>query len=157
MAFIESSPLHDSIRHVTRGRKYLISEEQFLQVVRQENGLHPEDPAIGIDFSLARNVTTHLPGPGERSTRYGRIINLGETDGIPVLTFTAGGDDDFDRYNPPDDAYLLTIIEGLMESQGLSDEEIIDYLSPIPGIAGHRTLAALERLIVKAGREREDG
>lgn len=104
----------------TRMRAYLITAEQFSDVVAQE--MRRE---VGDDIDLSR-VLTHgrdVIGPG----RYEALHLLDELNGAPVVTFTAPDPTSILR-NAPAPAYASIIKAGLRESHGLDDDELNDYL-----------------------------
>jgi hypothetical protein len=63
---------------------------------------------------------------------YDKEITLGEADGVPILTVSHGCC--LEHVLPPSPAYLKTIAVGLMETAGLSSEEIAAYLLDKTGI-----------------------
>ena len=121
VAFIKSQK-EDRIK--TLGRRYLITKEQFIQVVRQENGRLPDNPRISIDFEETIAHGQSMINGGW----YSRVIYLGEEDDYPILTFTGFWDDDAICPNKPCEAYRETIAMGLRETYPKkSPEEIMDY------------------------------
>ncbi|QGH33682.1 hypothetical protein GI584_06460 [Gracilibacillus salitolerans] len=122
----------------TYSRKYLITEEQFMDVVKQENN----GATINIDLEeLMKSGYKTL-----RASWYGTILFLGEVDGYPVLTFTADWDLDV-PFNTPSKEYLSMIIHGLKSTLSLENTEILHYLITKPGIDGHYTTASLTKII----------
>ena len=106
---------------LTQARKYLITKQQFVQVDRQENNKDPDDSTISIDFKTTiEKGETQIP-----PCWYGRIIYLRDEQEYPVFTFTARWNDDNISLNNPGEKYLRTIIIGLKETHGLSDDEVI--------------------------------
>ncbi|WP_226036604.1 hypothetical protein [Aquibacillus saliphilus] len=122
----------------TYSRKYLITVEQFKDVVKQEN--NGEVVEIDFDEVLSNGYKTI------RDSWYGTILYLGEVDGYPMLTFTADWDLDV-PFNKPSEEYLSMIISGLKTSVELENTEIVNYLSSKPGIANNFTNTDLEKLI----------
>lgn len=129
----------------TAGRRYLISKEQFLQVVLQENG-HNDfgmDPAVeggglgegaplGIDLE-----ETQARGWSEFSGGlYSVILFLGEHQGYPTYTFTTSRSREELGLNPPGQAYRTTVVRGLAETYGWSPDEIHAYLASSAGASG---------------------
>jgi hypothetical protein len=129
VAFIKS--LRDeNIR--TLGRMYLISKDQFIDLVHQENALDPRNTFIDIDFAyLILNGETKIPAHW-----YSRIIYIGEENGHPIFTFTSACDDSEITLQPPGEKYLRTIIKGIKETYNITNEEIMQYLIALPGIKG---------------------
>lgn len=121
-----------------RMRAYLISREQFSDVVAQE--MHRE---VGVDLDLTPVLrhARHEVGLG----RYETLHLVGEHDGAPVLTFSAA-DPTAIPLNPPAPAYVRMMVSGLREAHGMSDAELVEYLLARPGMAGawdERRLVAL--------------
>lgn len=112
----------------TVGRMYLITEQQFAEVVSQEN----KSPLMDINLQRVMEDGSGEVGGGW----YGKILHVGEEDGYPIFTFTnpkAIGDTAF---NKPSAAYLSTIATGLLEL-GYTEKETIQYFLHKQGIAGH--------------------
>jgi hypothetical protein len=69
----------------TLGRKYLITEEQFNDVVMQENSKEPDGNRFVPAFNqLVSQPQSILPG----DPWYGKLLNMGSEGGWPTLTFT---------------------------------------------------------------------
>ncbi len=116
----------------TLGRMYLITVEQFEQVVRQENAKEPDDETIQIDFEKTISKgESNIPG-----NWYSRILFLGLQDGYPSFTFTGSWADDEIILNLPREKYLKTIIKGIKETYELDDDCILRYLVDVEGIKG---------------------
>jgi hypothetical protein len=122
IAYIE----HTSNRAATKCRAYLITEEQFWEVVGQENltsrPVWHDIEEIRVNKSLTLT-----------QDRYGHIIHCGDMDGWPMLTFTCPTRPPFSQ---PSAAYLQVISDGLKQTYGLSENEIANYLADKPGING---------------------
>lgn len=122
-------------------RAYLLSEEQLADVAHQEMHREPGD-----DLDLGELLRL---GPGSRHTygpgRYETLHLLGELDGHPVLTFTAGHRDHVPLNEPTAD-YLTILARGLRETHGLGDAAVVDYLLARPGI-GSWDAAGLRALL----------
>ena len=128
---------------ITFGRMYLITREQFTQVVRQENDMMPSDDSIDIDFK-----TTIENGDSQIDANwYSKIIYLGIEYGHPIFTFTSAWPEHEIKKEPPGEKYLKTIITGIKECYELTDEEIVEYLSKLDGINGYINKATIERLV----------
>jgi len=105
----------------TFGRIYFITREQFIQVLRQENGLAPDDPSMMIDLeeTIQRGSTIFEDG------WYSHVICLALEEGVPVFTFT---NPNKLPPNPPGPHYIQTIRSGIRECYpSLTDEEIEEY------------------------------
>lgn len=118
-------------------RAYRITDEQFADLAAQEMRRAP-----GTDLDLSHVLTRrrHSYGPG----RYETLHLVGELEGLPVLTFTAPTDHGLIA-RPPAPAYLATMVRGLTESHGLSEQQARDYLARAvaaaatePTVEGHR-------------------
>ena len=128
VAFIKS---HKDENAQTLGRIYLITKEQFTQIVRQENSRLPDNPRISIDFKETIEQGESMIDGGW----YSRLIYLGEEDGCPIFTFTGYWDDDAIEENKPCEAYRKTIVRGLRETYPeMSEGEIMNYLRKAGGL-----------------------
>ena len=128
VAFIKSRRDEKALTH---GRMYLITREQFTQVVRQENKKSPSYSGITIDFEKTIAQGQSMINEGW----YRRVICLGKEDGYPIFTFTGYGEDGVIETNKPCEEYRKTIERGLKETYlGMTDEEIMDYLRKAGGI-----------------------
>jgi hypothetical protein len=124
------------------GRAYLITAEQFDDVVAQENGFTASwaDPVdFGEVISKGRATYRH-------NVVYSDLIHIGDHNGAPVITFTgsftsrdalleavrvADGERDADTAiatNEPHGNYLRMIGAGLSEAFGMSEHDQADYL-----------------------------
>lgn len=125
-------------RYETYSRKYLITSEQFVDVVKQENN--------GVELEIEFNEVKAAGSMTLRDSWYGTILYLGEEDGYPIFTFT--GDFDLDvPFSKPSKEYLRMIIEGLKKTIKLDNLEIINYLCTKPGIESNYSRQDLEKLI----------
>jgi hypothetical protein len=102
-------------------RAYRISHDQFSDLAAQEMR---RDPGHDLDLSQVLERRRHSYGPG----RYETLHLVGELDDLPVLTFTAPADHSLPA-RPPTPAYLATIVRGLHECHGLSEEDARAYLA----------------------------
>jgi hypothetical protein len=108
-------------------RAYLITPEQFVDVLAQEMRLEPD---LDLDLAPARERGSHTLGPG----RYETVVHLGSHDELPMFTFTSA-DVDHHPVNAPSADYLRTIAVGLAESHGWATSAIGCYLARFPGAA----------------------
>jgi hypothetical protein len=123
---------------------YRITDEQFNDVVVQENGLEADGKRLIPPFeALCIQNESVLP-----SLRlYGRLLKVGEKDGHPVLTFTATKSDF--QIGSPSEAYIKLIVAGLEETYPcMRKTEIRDYLSVAPGIQDRIPIEQLTRWIL---------
>lgn len=121
------------------GRAYLVSIEQFDDIIAQENGKIPGTVTIDAGEVLRTgqvDVSTNL---------YGRMCHIGDKDGKPVLTFTGNFsaqealEDSYSNINSwtsttkPSPNYLRMIGRGLGETFGMDVGQQADYLRGVPG------------------------
>ena len=119
-------------------RAYLITPEQFVDVLAQEMRL---PPVLDLDLTSVQRSRWHSYGPG----CYQTVAALGVRDGLPMLTFTSA--DPYARPdNPPSEDYLRTMVGGLRESHGWTSARIGRYLSACPGAAGAWSAESVEAL-----------
>ena len=124
------------------GRMYLITREQFIDVVSQENDNIP----IALDFGTVVDKGSAFLC----ESWYGNIIFLGENEGFPIYTFTALRDIGFEPFTAPSEGYLQTIALGLREAYGLGSDEICEYLMKKAGVKGNyekETLAGIVKAV----------
>lgn len=140
VAFVD--PVKDTAAK-TLGRMYLISEDQFREVVLQENGYRRMKVDLGLDLEkTVRDGSSEL-----REGLYRRILHLGDEGGHPIFTFTSVQRPVKESINPPGTTYLRLIIRGLRETFGLSDQGIVDYLKDATGIQGLLSADQLARIV----------
>ncbi|MEH7747358.1 hypothetical protein V7659_20320 [Neobacillus drentensis] len=124
--------------YLTYSKKYLITIEQFLDVVKQENsGDHFE-----IDLNEVKEKGSKI---FRHRAWYGNIIYLGDDQGYPIFTFTAPWEQAEVEMKKPSHNYLATIIKGLKTDY--TEEEIFYYLQNTPGITGFYTDDELAKVI----------
>jgi len=91
-----------------KARIYLVTDDQFADVIAQENWLEPGNASIdGGEYM------------------YGVVPVLGELDGHEIRTITQAPDT---LLNPPSARYVRHIADGLRETYAMSDEAIAAYL-----------------------------
>jgi hypothetical protein len=129
VAFIRENPE----RGPTLGRMYLIADEQFNDVVMQENSKKPDGTRNVPAFDqLVSPLVPSLPD----NPLYGKLLNIGSVGGHPILTFTTARTD-LPNPNPPTAPYVRTIASGIKEAYPrMSEDDIVDYLSRADGIRG---------------------
>lgn len=127
-------------KNIALGRMYLITEEQFFDVVSQEN----KDIEISIDLEKVKRNGSKV----FLKSWYGNIIYLGNFDGYPVFTFTAYWDETSEQPRAPSREYLETMISGLKQIYNLSNKQIIEYLLGKPGVKGNLKNEELESLVM---------
>jgi hypothetical protein len=96
----------------TLGRMYLISDEQFNDVVIQENSKRPDGsrfvPAFNQLVSQSQSILPCNPW-------YGKLLNIGSEGGWPILTFTTERPDLLNP-NAPAEQYVKVIASGIKET-----------------------------------------
>lgn len=112
-------------------RRYLITAEQFTDLIAQENHLDPAS-AHRLDLDVVAAEGEHVFS----DARYGRVIGVGAVDGIPVLTFTAPDTSGRDEPERPTLPYLRLIAAGLAEAYGMGPGDAARYLATAPGVRG---------------------
>jgi len=122
-------------------RAYLITAEQFVDVLAQEMRL---EPRLDLDLGPVQRTGWHSLGPG----RYQTLAQLGTQDDVPMLTFTSAEVAD-QPINAPTRGYLRTMATGLREAHGWSAERIGRYLARFPGAAGVWTPTSIENLALE--------
>jgi hypothetical protein len=122
--------IHSPADARTKSRMYLITLEQFEDVVAQENWLVPGTLAI-------EPSTEQIVLDGEHTYRL--VIPLGRHGGVPVLTVSQLSTADIAS---PSAAYLRHMADGLRESHEMSTSDIVDYLAAAPGAPPPNEIAA---------------
>jgi hypothetical protein len=120
-----------------RARAYLITWEQFEDVVAQENR-RPTTPIDLVPGELAVG-SSNLIGAG----LYPNLRCVGHLEGLPALTFTSARTMAEADLAPPADAYLETMIDGLRASHLMSDDALLAYLGATPGCSEELVAAVL--------------
>ncbi len=120
-------------KYNTLGRMYLISKEQFEQVVWQENNIrdYQNQPNIELDKAIERGSL--IVG----NSLYNKLLYLGEKDSFPIFTFTSNWADSEIKYYQPGVNYLKVIAEGIKETYAKSKDDIAEYFSNVPGISNN--------------------
>jgi hypothetical protein len=111
----------------TLGNMYLISRQQFMEVVQQENAT---DESIIIDFEKVQKEKSLVI----RNGWYGNLLFLGMENKSSIFTFT----NEYylsNEINSPNQHYLKTIIKGLVETYQLNPSELKAYFYSKKGIA----------------------
>ena len=119
-------------------RAYLLSAEQFVDVLAQEMR---RSPGAAVDVALVPEQGRHTLGPGAYET----LVCVGTRDGLPLVTFTCDPDHHRELASPTA-PYLRTIAGGLRESHGWSPQRIGTYLAAAPGAHGSWSADDIARL-----------
>jgi hypothetical protein len=119
----------------TLGRMYLITDDQFNDVVMQENFVKVDGSRFVPPIEqLARQRVSVLPG----NRWYGNIVNIGTVNGIPILTFTTARTDLHPNPHRPSPEYFKVIVAGIKETYPeMTNAEIAAYFSRAEGIRQH--------------------
>lgn len=121
----------DTVRDETNSswaRMYLITEEQFEDVVRQENGV--PDMEVDVDHIKEKGSVVIQDSP------YGNLIYAGEAVGYPIFTFTHQKPMSEQEINIPSKRYLAMLIRGYLETYTDDATQIASYLAEKPGVKG---------------------
>jgi hypothetical protein len=131
------------------GRAYLITMEQFDDVVAQENGKLPGSLVVNTDEALVNGLTDI------GSNLYGRLVHIGDYGNAPVFTFTGNFsakealEESKDKRgygrktNTPSSNYLRMISQGLKETFDMDQNQQVDYLR---GMLGAEDISKQEML-----------
>ena len=111
----------------TYARRYLITRDQFLDVIRQENAV-PASCQLAWDEETLRREGSVVLIP---NSWYGRLLYLGTEEGIPMYSFTCVPATEDMEINPATGGYYDVIADGLRETWKLTDDEIRAYLRPV--------------------------
>jgi len=104
-------------------RIYLIKRQQFIELLSQENRILNSKVEVDFDQLDERKRIKACS-----DSWYGLVLNVGKFAGYPVYTFTREDDNRLKRTSPSD-AYLNTIIKGLVECYAhLEDNKLVSYL-----------------------------
>jgi hypothetical protein len=119
-------------------RAYLVTFGQFSDVVAQE-----ARQQVAEDLAPAGSGAWHA-----RSTVYESVLQVGEQDGVPILSFTSTR-----SHEPaaPSEPYLRTILRGLRQTFGWSPEASAEYLLEASGVAPTWSAERLARLAESSG------
>ena len=118
---------HDS-PGFTAARGYLVTAGQFSDIAAQEMRRVPQDGDPLEQVVLGTfDGDRHAVGPGPYET----LVEVGEHDDVPLLTFTAPHGLDHVEHTEPSADYLATLGDGLRESRDWTDEEVAAYLAEV--------------------------
>lgn len=107
------------------GRGYLVTPAQFADVAAQEMYRLPQegDPLEELVTAPLADGR-HAVGPGHYET----LVEVGQAEGLPLLTFTSPHGADHVPHTTPSPAYLEHVRTGLRESRGWDDAEVDAYV-----------------------------
>lgn len=109
----------EDLQEQTMARQYLITFDQFVDVVAQEN--QADASGLSFDELVEKGSVTLDDG------WYGRVVYLGMDEGYPKVTFTNPQELGSEPFVSPAHPYTKTISNGLAEL-GFSAEEAVNYL-----------------------------
>ena len=115
----------------TFGRMYLITKEQFEEVVKQETNYKGK---LSIDYKLAiKNGNLVF----RENTWYGNLIYLGQKRDFPIFTFT--NESNLEKeINPPHKDYVKMIAIGIQEIYNIGGIDLVEYFKSKIGITGEK-------------------
>lgn len=136
VAFLKS----DSTSHCkTLGRMYKITEQQFYQIVEQENS--NVNLKFNINKVIDKGTLTLSP-----QLWYGKILHLGNCEGSPIFTFTAPNENNTE-INPPHPSYLKTIMRGIQENYNYTEEQLCLHFNTLQGIKESYSAQDISKII----------
>jgi hypothetical protein len=107
-------------------RAYLITTEQFVDVLAQETR---RPPGMTLDLEPFFQGDSYSDGVGG----YPLLVRVGERRGLPLVTFTRPRST-ASPLAAPSAPYLAAMAIGLREAHGWSEVQIDRYLSALPGV-----------------------
>jgi len=125
------------------GRRYLITKEQFDDVVAQES----HRPTANVDIDQLDRGKVSVIGSGW----YDGLLTLEPVDGIPVVTFTSPRPPEATEAAAPSIDYLATILTGLDQVHEIGCERIVDRLRLVAVIAATWTQQELLDIVKAPG------
>ena len=131
----------------TLSRLYLVTVEQYTEIIMQENGKNPSYMKPEIDFQLTIKTGVSTIGDKDDYLRYGKLLYISEKEGFPIFSFTAKWADETIKCEKPGGKYLKAVINGIKESFDLSHDEIFNYLKNRCGIKSKISEIELYELI----------
>lgn len=127
----------------TLGRMYLITAEQFNDVILQENSL--EVDGTWVLPTIAQIDATEYTVP--RLKTYACLLLLGQQDGKPIVTFTKT-EDNLLPIAAPSESYVKVIAAGLMDTYPhFQPTAVVEYLMRAEGIKGRIPCDQLTRWV----------
>lgn len=139
VAFIKDEKSKDK---KTYGKMYLISLEQFIDVVCQENncqmGMFGEK-----EFLEMIHEGKYVLFP-ER--KYGKLMCIGYDNDIPLVTFTANQIDT--NINSPSEEYIKMLAKGIGNTHGLNNRELADYFQGLAGVRNYFSIDELRSICI---------
>lgn len=124
------------------GRRYLITEQQFADVMAQENG-RPFDEIVLPSLDDLEPGSMTVVGAGN----YDALVALPPVDGAPVVTFTAPVPPETRTPSAPAAGYLSTLLRGLRETHSIDDRELAERMLRSTGMTPTWTLEEVLALL----------
>ncbi len=147
VAFLAATP---NKAHVTKCVLYLITREQFTDILIQENSSVPPMPGIVPNLEAAKRGEEVMVGMTDQFSWYGRLLYLGEHEGYPIYSFTSKDTDESIVVAEPGANYLQVIGTGLVNNFGMSQYDAASYLMQQRGISNTEwTIEGITNLINK--------
>lgn len=132
---------------ITYGRMYLITDEQFNDVVLQENDRAVDGTRFVPPYEQLTRLDTYILSSGGL---YGLLWRVGSERGSPVITFTTA--DNTLPIGPPSEAYVKIIATGLKETYPkMTEADISQYLLRAEGIRDKIPPDQIARWVKSAG------
>lgn len=123
----------------TLGKMYKITENQFHEVVEQEN----RNLKLNIDLDAVIQKQSLIV---DDSLWYGKIVHLGHHHDCPIFTFTAPKTV-LNNFNAPSAEYLSTIAAGIKTTYELTDNELLQYFLSLDGIKDKLTATQIKKML----------
>lgn len=142
VAFYAEKP-HDGWPLGAAARGYLLTRQQFTDLLTQEMHRIPGE-AVEFDIDAVLEARRVQFGPG----RYETLLHVDDLDGFPVMTFTSPWDTATVALRKPAPRYLEMLAGGLRESHQWDSDQILEYLSKLPGVQGYWDLEDLRALLL---------
>lgn len=120
----------------TYAKMYLITKEQFEDIVKQENSINKE---ININYPEENQISLISEG------WYSAILCTGIYDNHYIYTFTSPEKPQY--YVKPSEKYLKTIATGIIENTGTNAENLTDYFINLKGIENNINYETIYNLI----------
>jgi len=124
----------------TPSRAHLIRWGQFVELYQRENLVADVPLRYFPDLrtAVAGNVSV-------RGAPYGRILPLGDVEGVPTLTFTSPVRQ---RLGQPARRYLHYIARGYRVTYPeVPEEEVAAYFAAVPGVAGNVSREEIDEIV----------
>lgn len=133
VAFIDNSKAVEKNEY-TLFRIYKITLDQFVEIIQQENGIDPDYSKLEINIHDIVKRKEYSIGLPNEFQWYGRILHIGNKDGLPIFTFTAKWVQKDIDVNRPSKEYLTTIMNGIIESNNYNQEDLFEYFISKDGV-----------------------